>query len=240
MPFDLQSRKLSSNVVHPDSELCRLWVRFRSCMGCGHHTHHGSRSYDCPCTQKGPESFNQYVRRHILLFFHFSQIPGNLASSLILFPYGQQDDQPNASNVSSAPSEITAYLDEEAPPSDDVCNVLEVTSIDRTFYNILVSAYVFFVVTGIAILLLTVDRLQTDAHLFSAGRKFELFLKRPLLDLLKVLKDVRMIMIAPMAMFSGLEQSFVFGAFTEVSVNTPMYVQCTYSQRSTSTCRSLD
>ena len=173
-------------------------------------------------------------------FFHFSQIPGNLASSLILFPYGQQDNQPNVSNVSSAPSEITAYLDEEAPPSDDVCNVLEVTSIDRTFYNILVSAYVFFVVTGIAILLLTVDRLQTDAHLFSAGRKFELFLKRPLLDLLKVLKDVRMIMIAPMAMFSGLEQSFVFGAFTEVSVNTPMYVQCTYSQRSTSTCRSLD
>ena len=171
-------------------------------------------------------------------FFHFSQIPGNLASSLILFPYDRQDNRLNASNVSTA-SEITAYFNKAAPPSDDVCNVLEVTSIDRRFYNILVSAYVFFVVTGIVILLLTVDRLQSDVQLFSAGRKFELFLKRPLLDLLKVLKDARMIMIAPMAMFSGLEMSFAVGAFTEVGVNT-MILYSPLIHKEVHVCRWFD
>ena len=160
-------------------------------------------------------------------FYQLSQIPGNLASSLILFPYDQQVDQLNSSDFSTVSSAAeTAYLNETAPSSDDICDVLESTSIDPNLYNILVSLYVVFVVTGIIILLLTVDQLQTDSPFFSTERKFELFLKKPLLELLKVLKDVRMIMIAPMAVFSGMELSFAVGSFTEVG---EIYSACMYS-----------
>ena len=178
-------------------------------------------------------------------FFQFSQIPGNLASSLILFPYDQQVDQLNSSDFSTVSSAAeTAYLNETAPSSDDICDVLESTSIDPNLYNILVSLYVVFVVTGIIILLLTVDQLQTDSQFFSTERKFEIFLKKPLLELLKVLKDVRMIMIAPMAIFSGLEMSFAVGSFTEVGENTVLInalcVQSTYSLSKKERFRHID
>ena len=146
-------------------------------------------------------------------FFQFSQVPGNLASSLILFPYSEESVDINSvtnSNVLSV--NLTNFEDGE-------CNNLDSTSFDVKFLYILVSVYVGFIVTSIALLLIFVDRLPSNNRFFSTEKKFELYLKNPLIELLKVLKDVKMLLIAPMVVFNGMELAFAFGSFTEVSVH---------------------
>ncbi len=147
--------------------------------------------------------------------FQFSQLPGNLASSLILFPYGEGDlISSNSLNLSSNYS--NEYDD------DIVCHNLESTAIDVKYLYILVSVYVVFIVTAIVLLLVFVDRLPTNNKFLSTEKKFDLYLKTPLIDLMKVLKDVKMLLIAPIVVFNGMELAFAFGSFTEVSV------LCTY------------
>ena len=138
------------------------------------------------------------------LIYQFSQVPGNLASSLILFPYNGEDFviESNFSNDSS----------------DEICNYLETATFDVKYLYMLVSVYVGFIVTSIVLLLIFVDRLPTTNSFFSAEKKFELYLKEPLVDLLKVLKDVKMLLLAPMVIYNGMELAFAFGTFTEVGV----------------------
>ena len=134
--------------------------------------------------------------------YQFSQVPGNLASSLILFPYHGEDlvIESNFSNDSS----------------DEICNYLETATFDVKYLYMLVSVYVGFIVTSIVLLLIFVDRLPTSNSFFSSEKKLELYLKEPLIELLKVLKDVKMLLLAPMVVYNGMELAFAFGTFTEV------------------------
>ena len=145
-------------------------------------------------------------------FFQFSQVPGNLASSLILFPYGE--DLTTNLNIS---------LNNSSDIEGEMCHLLDNGTFDVKYLYILVSVYVGFIITSIAILLVFVDKLPTSNSFFSAEKKFELYLKKPLIELLKVLKDVKMVLIAPMVVFNGIELAFAFGSFTEVSVLVLMY-----------------
>ena len=147
-------------------------------------------------------------------FFQFSQVPGNLASSLILFPYNEDVaiDLDTNSNDS--------YYEGEA------CNILTGQSFDIKFLYMLVSIYVGFIITSIVLLLIFVDRLPTNNSFFSTEKKFQLYLKEPLIELLKVLKDRKMLLLAPVIIYSGMELAFASGSFTEVN---------TYS----STCLSM-
>ena len=144
-------------------------------------------------------------------FFQFSQVPGNLASSLILFPYTKDDVIDSGVNLN-----ISNESSEESE-SGGTCNILTSQSFDVTYLYILVSVYVGFIVTGIVLLLVFVDRLPSNNSFFSAEKKLELYLKEPLIELLKVLKDVKMLLIAPMVVYNGMELAFAFGTFTEVS-----------------------
>lgn len=147
-------------------------------------------------------------------FFQFSQVPGNLASSLILFPYSDEESSSLSSSIYTYDWN-TSTVNES---SDLVCNALETTGFDVKYLYILVSVYVLFIVTGIVLLLVFVDRLPTSNSFFSTEKKLELYLKNPLLELMKVLKNVKMLLIAPMVVYNGMELAFAFGSFTEVSV----------------------
>ena len=138
-------------------------------------------------------------------FFQFNQLPGNLASSLILYPYGQNK---NMSKLLSGPLLNLSSV--------EVCNHSETASMDSVYLYVLVSIYTLFVISGILILLLTVDHLPSDTHFFSAERKFHLYLEKPFISLLQVFKDWKMLLLAPMAVFNGMEMGFAFGSFTEV------------------------
>ena len=144
-------------------------------------------------------------------FFQFSQVPGNLASSLILFPYTKDDVIDSGVNLN--------ILNESSEESESggTCNILTSQSFDVKYLYILVSVYIGFIVTGIVLLLVFVDRLPSNNSFFSAEKKLELYLKEPLIELLKVLKDVKMLLIAPMVVYNGMELAFAFGTFTEVN-----------------------
>ncbi len=101
--------------------------------------------------------------------FQFSQIPGNLASSLILFPYGEGDNA--ASNIGNSSHGNSSHGNSTELPFMEDCNALDSTSFDPMFLNLLVSAYASFIVVGIMILLVSVDRLQTDTQFLSGESK---------------------------------------------------------------------
>jgi len=149
----------------------------------------------------------------LFFFFQLAQLPGNLASSLILFPYSNNDTLSNTSVLRNASPTVPG------PPSNELCNYLETTTIDTKYLYALVSLYVAFIVVGIVILFFAVDRLPSDNQFFSAEKKFHLYLKEPLIELLQLLKDWRMVMITPMAIFSGMEMAFAFGSFTEIYIS---------------------
>jgi hypothetical protein len=142
-------------------------------------------------------------------FFQFSQVPGNLASSLILFPYG------NGNNDNFLDANSTGNYSNDTDDGE-LCNVLNSQSFDVKFLYILVSVYVGFIIFSIVLLLVFVDRLPTSNNFFSAEKKVELYLKRPLIELLKVLTNVKMLLIAPIVIYGGMELAFAFGSFTEV------------------------
>ena len=141
-------------------------------------------------------------------FFQFSQVPGNLASSLILFPYTEDI---------SVDSDVNLNFSNDSSERE-ACNILTSQSFDAKYLYILVSVYVGFIITSIVLLLVFVDRLPTSNSFFSTEKKLELYLKEPLIELLKVLKDVKMLLIAPMVVYNGMELAFAFGTFTEVSI----------------------
>ena len=152
-----------------------------------------------------------------LFFYQIAQLPGNLASSLILFPYSNDY---TLANTSALPIvvERNASSTIPGPPSSELCNYLdETTPIETKYLYALVSVYAVFIVVGIVILFFAVDQLPSDNQFFSVEKKFHLYLKKPLMELLQVLKDWKMVLITPMVIFSGMEMAFAFGSFTEVS-----------------------
>ena len=66
------------------------------------------------------------------------------------------------------------------------------------------------------------DRLPTSNSFFSTEKKIELYFKKPLIELLKVLTNVKMILIAPVVVYGGMELAFAFGSFTEVGIYSKM------------------
>lgn len=128
-------------------------------------------------------------------FFQLSQIPGNLASSLILFPYGGL----NASNISGCTHSTASQED-----------------FDQKYLYVLFSVYSVSVFVGILCCAVMVSPLHKNVPFFSSKRKFEVFFKAPLVDLLKIMKECKMLLLTPAAIFTGLQQAFAFGTFTEV------------------------
>lgn len=155
-------------------------------------------------------------------FFQLSQLPGNLLSSLILFPYTNENQLANTSETWNG----TAERNTTSIVPTELCNhhlelrpniSIETATIGRTYLYALVSVYTGLVMLGIIILLIFVDRLPANNKRVSTKNTFHLYIKKPFFELLQVIKDWRMLMITPMATFSGMEMAFAFGSFTEVS-----------------------
>ena len=138
---------------------------------------------------------NHLISTYTGIFFCFVQvghIPGNLASSLILFPYGN------------------STLDDS-----QTCDATGGRDFELKFLYILCSVYTLSVVIGIVFAVLLISHLKPTISAFlSSNQKFKEFFKEPFLELLRVLKDIKMVLIAPISIFNGLEQAFAFGTFT--------------------------
>ena len=159
-------------------------------------------------------------------FFQFCQVPGNLASSLILFPYStvteEADDIISEERTTLIKAPLYSSVSRTEGNSTDVCNLLENTTIQATYLYILVSVYTLFIMVGIIVLLSTVDKLDTAEH--KVQTKFKTYLKQPILELFSVFKSIRMILLAPSALYSGMEMALVYGTFTRVSFHISIII----------------
>ena len=132
-----------------------------------------------------------------------------------MFPYNN-DDNLDANSTENHSNDT----------DDEICNVLGSQSFNVKFLYVLVSVYVGFIISSIVLLLVIVDHLPTCNSFFSAEKKVELYLIKLLIELLKGLKDVKMLLIAPIVVYGGMELAFAFGSFTEVG--TDLHVLCVY------------
>ena len=128
-------------------------------------------------------------------------VPGNLVSSLILFPY-------NGVNES--------MLADDLEYENSSCKLSATEVMDSKLRYILFSVYAIFIVIGILILVVMVNHIPTNNERFGSRHVFKLYFKDPVVVLLKVMKNYKMILIAPMSIFNGMELSFLSGAFTKV------------------------
>ena len=151
----------------------------------------------------------------VIFFFYLSFIPGNLASSLLLYPYNY-----NASDV------LPTYSDAEFSGSANVsldenpiCKEVDPESVGKIFFYSLLSVYAVFIVASILILIFCVDRLETEKenNFFSSDQKLQLYLKKPLSELLGTLKRKMTILAIPVLITSGILSSFAYGTLTKVT-----------------------
>lgn len=150
----------------------------------------------------------------IMAGYTSSYILGNLVSSLILFPYNGV----NRENLTSSGFDYSGSYNETGEDSHSMCDV-DGSDIDQKLSLILTSVYAVLVVAGIVILLVFMDRFPTENSFFSTEKKLYEYLGKPLTDIFSLLKSVKMCLMAPMMFLLGLEVSFAFGTFTEVSMH---------------------
>ena len=143
----------------------------------------------------------------LLAFYVSSYISGNLASSLILFPYNQADDNIGFTNTSMSYDNTTENSLE--------CDI-DGSDIEKLYIYILISVYAVIQAIGILILLVFVDQLPKDDCFFSTKKKLGIYLTQPLTKIFSLLKSVPMLLLAPLITLWGLEISFALGTFTEV------------------------
>lgn len=147
-----------------------------------------------------------------LIVFHLSQLPGNLASSLTLYPY-----------TTNSSSDTIDYL---LPltwtnSNESTCNHVDTATFKTSsLYFILVGLYSVFVLIGIAILLLSVDKLKMLRHVHTTDKNEpwqDEYFKKPLKEIWRVFRSFKMALLAPITLYTGLEIGFSYATFTRVS-----------------------
>lgn len=137
------------------------------------------------------------------LIFQSGQIWGNLISSLVLQQGVEDTFRENAGQVCGArfckhPPALTNSTGEY----------------NRSLIIKLLSIYVGIGVFAVLFVIVMLDRLTGDLD----RRKTQASSVSLLIATIKHLRDKRMILVLPLTMFSGLEQAFTFGDFTQAFV----------------------
>ena len=153
----------------------------------------------------------------VFFWFHISYTPGNLASSLILYPYtdNTSDTLPYTEEYSGS-VDLSMIFDTNSSYS---CDKKSLKSLDIKHFYSLLSVYVVFIILSILIVVFCVDRLPSDSSFFSSDRKFQLYFKRPNADLLRTLKHKKTAVLLPIVFLAGMLPTFSFGTFTKVTTN---------------------
>ena len=139
----------------------------------------------------------------ILFFFiEMTQVPGNLVSSLIFFPY-------SVGNIT------TDY--ENSSSTSDLCNKKNNHILDSLYLYTLVTVYFVMICIGIIIHCTLVNQLPIERErILNVKEWFKLYFRNPMIDILKIMKNYKMVLVMPLAVATGLEQTFAYGTFTQV------------------------
>ena len=84
---------------------------------------------------------------------------------------------------------------------------------------ILLSIYIALDLLGIAILLIVVDKLPEDVSMDKMQNKLKLYCMQPFVELFRLLFSRNMLLLGPLSLYNGMELSFAYSSFTQVSCN---------------------
>ena len=162
------------------------------------------------------------------MIFQSAQVWGNLISSAVL----QQSSRPSSNSTNSTGPDVSAICganDCGQGLSQNGSDILIVP--EHSTVVMLVSIYLVCGLLSIAVIALLLDKLHDDDKK-EQPQRFHLFFAT-----LCHLLDIRMILIIPLTIYSGLEQGFVFADFTKV-INRADYhkEKHYYHETSTSDC----
>ena len=140
----------------------------------------------------------------VYFFYYLAIVTGNLTSSIILFPY-------NYNTTNSA-----LYSGDEGVSTNASCvNINSETVSEKHVYSLL-SVYVALIIGSVLASLCCLNQLPTENRFFSTENKFQIYFKKPFLQLLGMLKNKKMLLIVPMIFSATLIETFAFGTFTQV------------------------
>ena len=139
-----------------------------------------------------------------ILSFHiqFSQILGNLVSSIILTG--------GASTLES--SNVTDF----EPPPANICNNTINIQLPIIYRHILTSVYVVFDIAGITIACLMIDSVHTGSRFMSVPQMFREYFRKPVVSMVKTLFHWKSILMLPMSVLNGMILSYLSGRFAKV------------------------
>ena len=138
------------------------------------------------------------------LAYQLATPPGNIASSLI-FLYSEK-----YSNSSSHDNGTAAN-----------CELLSNLNIDRIYFYILISVYVFFQALSIVAAFLFIDNtVSIPSTLIGKARALVT------LSTIKKVFNKKMLFLAPIGVYCGLELSFPSGTFAQVSAHNVAFYNC--------------
>ena len=172
-----------------------------------------------PALKENPDYLVSLFTGIHTMFFKLSYIPGNLATTIILF-----SERAQVSNSSNDAGIIDTSL-------GSVCNNTEAATLNPLYVYILLSFFVFLDVLAIIICLTLMDHLGTETRFQSFGNAVKIYLKKPIVATFKMFVDWKIYMIIPMMILDGYLTSFVLGHFAKVmnevyiaSYNVPIFL----------------
>ena len=151
-----------------------------------------------PELNENPDHLIAFFNGIVTMFFKLSYLPGNLATTAILF-----------SERSSSSKDIIQS------PLSPICNNTEVETLNPTYVYILLSSFVTLAVSAIIIACLFVDHPGT---LRSNSSAFRFYLKDPMLATVKMILNWKILSIFPMTLLSSFVAATVNGILTKVKI----------------------
>ena len=138
------------------------------------------------------------------LFYKLAYVPGNIATTVILFTERGADDIIDTS-------------------LGNICNNTEVQDLDKTYVYILMSSYVLLSVLAITVAFFLMDHFGTETRFHSCSKAFNLYLKKPIISTFAKFKDWKTYMLLPIMTSDGFIVSTLIASFAKVSC---MYMNC--------------
>ncbi|XP_011410250.1 PREDICTED: protein unc-93 homolog A-like [Amphimedon queenslandica] len=152
-----------------------------------------------PKLNENPDHLIAFFNGIITMFFKLSYLPGNLATTAILF-----------SERSSSGADIIQS------PLSPVCNNTEVETLNPTYVYILLSSFVTLAVSAIIIACLFVDH---PGALRSNTPAVRFYLKDPVMATVRMILNWKILSIFPMTLLSSFTAATLNGLLTKVYVS---------------------
>ena len=129
------------------------------------------------------------------LFYHLAHVVGNFVSSLALYSYGGSYEIEN-----------------------NTCSFLTLETVSNEQRYSMLSVFLVMAIAGVVVGLIFVDRIPIQPPASKVMKsKVRRYFKEPLTDLMKIFISWKMLLLGGLTLYSGLELSFVYSSFTQVS-----------------------